>query len=533
MESSNGRRAPGPTRPFSKRRRAAVSGMSLAPFLKCKDSECPLVHRRAHLEELLALGKIDYGVAFACSLVRTSDQKKQGHPEHYMVLMENKGLRVATAGERRDTKGLTNRREVGSSPSAKFSRSDLARSSESARMPRDQSLEDVTSLAKGGLGSQDPTMSMPQGLATVDHLDVTKSAQNDSVIQGRIAEQGDLVQRLIRRRYKIGSYRLLEAVGQGNSGIVVKVANEEEDPEEGNLYAMKFTWGTMVEGPKGDPDRFRVLRAYHIMDLLKSHHASRVFELLQHASLGIITVEQLLIGQTLKEMQEGMDIPFSLTDVKQIATALCVVLEEAHSLGFVHRDIKPDNIMWLEDGRIVLVDWGIARSNQDVQRDNRSILPDEYSVMSGAQSEGTADNEVIGTPRYMAPEQLDGGAINAQTDVYQLGATLYHLLTGRMPCAGVGMSEILENIVKKPPVSASIFLPADEEHQAFSDLLDDMLEKEPSRRPQGVYEVMRRLSGKSPELSTMVQNPRKPQTWINTVLLLACFIVLVLILLSR
>ncbi len=118
--------------------------------------------------------------------------------------------------------------------------------------------------------------------------------------------------------------------------------------------------------------------------------------------------------------------------------AVCEAMSYAHSRGVVHRDLKPDNIILGEFGETIILDWGLAK----VQRPWQSESPDDASPgvsrLGPAMAGMTVDGEILGTPAFMAPEQVDSrfGEVNARTDVYALGTILYDLLTGVLPYQG-------------------------------------------------------------------------------------------------
>ena len=148
-------------------------------------------------------------------------------------------------------------------------------------------------------------------------------------------------------------------------------------------------------------------------------------------------------------------VPFALRIVREIATAL----NYAHSKGFVHRDVKPDNILLREDGSSALTDFGIARASDSATHMTRT---------------GT----VIGTPHYMSPEQARGRQLDGRADLYSLGIVLYELLVGRVPfhaedSLAVGIMHITQPIPVLP-----------ENFAALQPLLSRMLAKQPEDRFQ-------------------------------------------------
>jgi serine/threonine-protein kinase len=156
---------------------------------------------------------------------------------------------------------------------------------------------------------------------------------------------------------------------------------------------------------------------------------------------------QELRGQTLTQLVEtATDWPSRAYFVRIVTTILRVAdaLGFAHELGYVHRDLKPDNVLVGHHGETYLLDWGLARHPRSppVQgRDSRA----EGDIPFGV-AEGTEDGTIMGTPRFMSPEQADGdtGSIDPRTDVFGLGATLYFAMTRRAPFDAPAIGDALE-----------------------------------------------------------------------------------------
>jgi serine/threonine-protein kinase len=165
-------------------------------------------------------------------------------------------------------------------------------------------------------------------------------------------------------------------------------------------------------------------------------------------------------GRTLAEViaQRGI-VPIS--DVPDILQQIVAGLEAAHAAGVIHRDLKPSNVLVGERGAIKIIDFGLATT---------------------ALAEGlTATGAVLGTPHYMAPEQVRGKPVDARTDVYALGALAYHLVTGRPPFAGdnaiaIGFAHLSETAV--PPCQLRKDCPA-----ALDAAIVAALAKNPEDRP--------------------------------------------------
>src|SRR5579864_9189273 len=125
---------------------------------------------------------------------------------------------------------------------------------------------------------------------------------------------------------------------------------------------------------------------------------------------------------------------------------VCNAVEYAHSRGVLHRDLKPGNIMVGKYGETLVVDWGLAKSvgKGEIASDEATLRPSSALSSSGQTQPGSA----IGTPAYMSPEQAEGklDQLGPASDVYSLGATLYHVLTGQAPFSGKDAAEILRRV---------------------------------------------------------------------------------------
>jgi predicted Ser/Thr protein kinase len=147
-------------------------------------------------------------------------------------------------------------------------------------------------------------------------------------------------------------------------------------------------------------------------------------------------VMELVEGNTLRETLAGGLIP--LDDVIEIATQVLDAVGAAHDAGIIHRDLKPDNIVIGPTGRVKVLDFGIAKL---------------ATTEPGQAAPRTRTGMLMGTPEYMAPEQITGGLIDARTDLYAVGVIMYEMLTGQRPFAGDNQFAVLRAHVDTPPPS--------------------------------------------------------------------------------
>ena len=223
----------------------------------------------------------------------------------------------------------------------------------------------------------------------------------------------------------IGKYRIIRELGKGGFGCVYQA----EDPTIGMTVAIK------VLNVQDDEDMVRRFRA-EAMTSAKLRHKNvvTVFDFDEANGVQYLVMEYLE-GHNLQELID-QHVVIPPLEKLSIMAEVAEGLHYAHEQGVVHRDVKPANIMRLKDGSVKIMDFGIARVTQ---RNTRL----------------TAVGYLVGTPQYMAPEQLMGGAADAQSDAWAFGVVLYEFLTGRNPFVGDTPGSTIYRITNEdvPPVS--------------------------------------------------------------------------------
>jgi eukaryotic-like serine/threonine-protein kinase len=275
-------------------------------------------------------------------------------------------------------------------------------------------------------------------------------------------------------------YRILEPVGRGGMGIVYKV----EHVRIGKLLAMKVLAGDLSR----DPEVVRRFKREALMvSRLSSPSTVQVFDFGVSEGLTYLVME-LVRGETLsRALVAGGPMPFSR--VGRIAIQICSSLAEAHANGIVHRDVKPDNIM------LLAADGGEA-GEAGAPADRVKVL--DFGLAKLRDAEGLCDvtsrGLILGTPYYMAPEQIRGEEIDARADVYALGAVLYRVLTGYHVFAGPP-STVLARHLDEPPVPPAERAPGLGIPPGVSRLVMRALSKSPDARFQTVKELQVLLAG--------------------------------------
>ncbi len=208
-----------------------------------------------------------------------------------------------------------------------------------------------------------------------------------------------------------GRFRIEREIGTGGMGTVYLATHLGlERPVAVKIIKREFA------GDADVADRF--LREARTMAKLHHHHAAMIFDAGNLPDGRHFIVMEFVEGETLSQVLASQG-RFTPSRAVEIATQICDVLEEAHRLGIIHRDLKPSNILLGKRGVCVL-DFGVAK-----------VLAS--SAESTATHASTGSGQLIGTPRYMSPEQCLGQRVGARSDLYSLGVLLYEMLAGRPP----------------------------------------------------------------------------------------------------
>lgn len=265
----------------------------------------------------------------------------------------------------------------------------------------------------------------------------------------------------------LGCYEVLDLLGRGGSGKVYRARHRLT----GDLVALKVLSSGLLAT---ETAWVRFLAEARLAQRLNHPGIVRILEVSAEDEPEPWMAMELVSGPTLAEKLRGQ----GTVSTRQLVTWLAEVAEAvaaAHAQNVLHRDLKPSNVLLGEDGRARLADFGLG------------CLLEEDSAML------TRTGEVLGTPAFMAPEQALGrmGAATTATDMYGLGALLYHALTGRAPFTADSVPALLHAVVHRDPVPPSRLNASTP--RALEALCLRCLEKEPSRRPAGAAFVAQEL----------------------------------------
>jgi len=225
-----------------------------------------------------------------------------------------------------------------------------------------------------------------------------------------------------------------------------------------------------------DPDRLaRFQREAQVLASLNHPNIAQVYGLEESNNSRCIVME-LVEGETLQERLKRGPIPIdeALPIAKQIAEAL----EAAHESGLIHRDLKPANIKLAPDGRVKVLDFGLAKAFAPMTETNLSNSP---TMMSGSMP-----GVIMGTAAYMAPEQAKGRNVDKRADVWAFGVVLYEMLTGQMLFSGETTSETIAAVMMRDPDWKA--LPSNTPAR-LRDLIRRCLVKEPRNRVRDIGDV--------------------------------------------
>src|SRR5215467_5331323 len=202
---------------------------------------------------------------------------------------------------------------------------------------------------------------------------------------------------------------------------------------------------------------------------------------------------EYLEGQTLSELLKNIK-PLPEPDAVKIASHVCTALAYMHQQGVVHRDLKPQNIMLCNDGSIRIMDFGIARAENSRRLTFVGFTP------------------AMGTPDYMAPEQVRGSRGDARTDIYSLGAILYETATGETPFGGDSAYVIMNARVTGDPAAPRKVNP--KLTPVLEEIILHAMERDPKRRYQSAAEMKRELDDyESVEMTDRCTRLQAPQIW--------------------
>jgi len=254
---------------------------------------------------------------------------------------------------------------------------------------------------------------------------------------------------------RIGRYKIVRELGRGAMGVVYLAT----DPTIGRPVAIKtIRLGEVTNSEERARLRERLFREARSAGVLSHPGIVTIYDMEAQDDLAYIAMEYVN-GPTLDQLISGQPLPSDR--LFSILGQTAVALDYAHQKGIVHRDIKPANIMVTEDGLSKITDFGIAK-----------ISTNEQFTMTGA---------IVGTPHYMAPEQVQGLAVDGRADQFSLAVITFEMLTGEKPFTGEQLTTVVYKIVAEEPV------PAHRLNSTLNQQITNVLRRALAKKPDARY----------------------------------------------
>jgi non-specific serine/threonine protein kinase len=260
----------------------------------------------------------------------------------------------------------------------------------------------------------------------------------------------------------VSHYRILEKLGEGGMGVVYKA----QDTRLERLVALKFLPPDLTDVPEA---KQRFITEARAASALNHPNVATVYDI-GEADLRSFIAMELVEGETLKSRLKAGRL--SIEQVKAIGLQIAEGLHAAHSKGIVHRDIKPDNLLFTRDGHIKIMDFGVAKLGN-----------------GGMTRTGTT----VGTLAYMSPEQLVAEDVDSRSDLWSFGVVLYEMVAGEQPFRRGSEAAVIYEILNKEPAPLEVHRP--DVPPTLRAVISQLLQKDPAMRPASAADVMARLRG--------------------------------------
>ena len=277
-------------------------------------------------------------------------------------------------------------------------------------------------------------------------------------------------------------YRILQPLGSGGMGDVYLA----EDSKLGRRVALKV----LPLGPSADPERRqRFEREARTIAALNHPNIVTIHAVEQDGDITFLTME-LVEGRTLSALLPKSGMP--INELLKIAIPLADAVAAAHERSITHRDLKPSNVMLTPDGRVKVLDFGLAKLNEKTGFGDASV--------TNLAADLTGEGRIVGTVAYMSPEQAEGKPVDHRTDIFSLGVVLYELATGERPFSGDTNMSTLSAILKDTPRSVSDIRP--DLPRDLARIIKRALVKDPEHRYQTAKDLRNDLETFRDELTS-------------------------------
>jgi Tol biopolymer transport system component len=305
---------------------------------------------------------------------------------------------------------------------------------------------------------------------------------------------------------KLGNYDILDKLGEGGMGQVWRA----KDARLNRSVAVKVL-PPDVAGDTVRRERFE--QEARALGALNHPNIVAVYDIGQSDGQAYI-VSELVEGESLRAAIERG--PITGRKLLDIATQTADGIAAAHALGIVHRDLKPENIMLSRDGRVKVLDFGLAKQNAPITTEETATIALSSPGM------------VLGTVGYMSPEQVRGEPVDARSDIFSFGCVLYEMASGKQPFAGKSAADVMSAVLREDPPDLATSVPA-----TLGAILHRCLEKDPARRFQSAADLafalrsIGHLTASQPEIAPAAPARHPRHRWLFVALAAAAGFLLV------
>jgi TolB-like protein/Tfp pilus assembly protein PilF len=278
----------------------------------------------------------------------------------------------------------------------------------------------------------------------------------------------------------LGHYRIVEKLGEGGMGVVYLA----HDTRLGRNVALKLLPKEALQNPDS---LVRFEREAKVVAALSHPNIVTLYAVEEEQNIRFLTME-LVDGKTLDQLipATGLDS----IELLRLAVPLADAVAAAHQRGITHRDLKPGNVMVTRDGRVKVLDFGLAK-----------LFAEDSTQLHGLPNETlTREGRVVGTLAYMAPEQLQGKPLDARVDVFALGVVLFEMATGARPFQGQNSADLISAVLRDQPPQARRLKP--DLPAGVGDVIMRCLEKAPDARYASAGEVRDALTQAQQQLAS-------------------------------
>jgi serine/threonine protein kinase len=287
-----------------------------------------------------------------------------------------------------------------------------------------------------------------------------------------------------------GRYRILAKLGEGGMGAVYR----------GEQMSLKRAVAVKVLRPELSTNQ-NILKRFNaeaeVVAKLGHPNTVNIYDFGQDSDGSLFIAMEFIEGESLRKVLHEQG-PLAPARALAIATQIAASLADAHAHGIIHRDLKPDNVMLQARGRqrdvVRVLDFGIAKLRDDSRATQQAM---------------TQAGDMLGTPQYMAPEQIRGEAIDGRVDVYALGCMLYEMVTARMPFEAPSIMAMLSKHLLENPVPPSVRRPDLAIPPAIDQLVMAAMSKDPNGRPPSMEQLGEHLAAL---LAIQPPDPNRPPT---------------------